>query len=171
MRLIPAKNLATFGSEHIREAACHLIACLAEAGVVTTSDADAQAWDQLISTSLKRKEENVQQSAVIAFGALARYKGIDEQTVKECIDQTVATRHLYGRRGYALALGAIPFDIPRMDIHLPAVLSAVISAMTKKVLRFLCEKPMFGLTRKWTNQVTQRIHRRRMTLRLSEMLF
>jgi len=171
VRLIPAKNLTTFGSEHIREAACHLIACLAEAEIVTTNDADAQAWDQLISTSLKRKEENVQKSAVMAFGALARYKGIDEETVKECIDQTVATRHLYGRRGYALALGAIPFDIPRMDIHLPAVLSAVILAMTMKVLRFLCQYRCFGLTRNGLTKLRKRIHRRRMTLRLSEMLF
>ncbi|KAI8577490.1 hypothetical protein K450DRAFT_212781 [Umbelopsis ramanniana AG] len=132
VRLIPEKNLTTFGSEHIREAACHLIACLAEAGIVTTDDADTQAWDQLISTSLKRKEENVQKSAVMAFGAVARYKGLDEGTVKECIDQTIATRHLYGRRGYALALGAIPFDIPRMNIHLSAVLSAIITAMAMK---------------------------------------
>ncbi|KAH8549512.1 armadillo-type protein [Umbelopsis sp. PMI_123] len=132
VRSIPEKNLTTFGSEHIREAACHLIACLAEAGILTTEEADTSAWDHLISTSLKRKEENVQKSAVAAFGSLARYKGIDELMVKECIEQTITTRHLYGRRGYALALGAIPFDIPRNDVYLPAVLSAIISAMSIK---------------------------------------
>lgn len=134
--------MTTFGSEKIREAACHLIACLAEAGVIAT-EADEQAWDQMISSSLKRKEENVQKCAVAAFGALARFKGIDAETVKECIDQTILTRHLYGRRGYALALGAIPFYIPANFVHLPNVLSALIFAMAIKVsLEFLYH--MFG---------------------------
>lgn len=142
--------MTTFGSEKIREAACHLIACLAEAGVIGT-EADEQAWDQMISSSLKRKEENVQKCAVAAFGALARFKGIDAETVKECIDQTILTRHLYGRRGYALALGAIPFYIPANFVYLPDVLSALVFAMAIKVtLEFLYH--MFGSPISRTNQ-------------------
>jgi len=131
VKSIPSKNLTTFGSEKIREAACHLIACLAQAGI-TGTEADEQAWSQVINSSLKRKEENVQKCAVEAFGALAQFRGIDRKTVEECIEETISTRHLYGRRGYALALGAIPFHQTANYTHLPNVLSALISAMTIK---------------------------------------
>ncbi|KAG2186104.1 hypothetical protein INT43_002542 [Umbelopsis isabellina] len=130
---IPTKNLTTFGSEKIREAACHLIACLAEAGVFV-SEEDSKCLKQLIASSLKRKEESVQQFAVSAFGTMARYNGFDADTVKDCHLEVISSRHLYGRRGYALALGAIPFNLPVNYTYLPDVLSALCSTMTIKVI-------------------------------------
>lgn len=125
--------MTTFGSEKIREAACHLIACLAEAGVVVGEE-DSKGLKEVIASSLKRKEESVQQFAVSAFGTMARYDGFDSDTVNDCIQQVISSRHLYGRRGYALALGAIPFNLPLNYTYLPDVLSALCSTMTIKVI-------------------------------------
>ncbi|KAI9310691.1 armadillo-type protein [Dichotomocladium elegans] len=114
---IPPRSLTTFGSEQIHEASCRLIECMARTHMPCVSAIPGDqnpldAWRTLVHTSLERKEENVQQFAVGAFEAMASSYGIDKETVYMALDKIASTRMLYGRRGYALALGTVVYTEP-----------------------------------------------------------
>lgn len=103
---LPPRSLTTFGSEHVREGACHLITCLATTGLNT----DPAAWKHLIHTSLERKEENVQQYAVLSFGAVAKTYGLTRDELDEALKKIdVNNIMIHGRRSYGLALGTIDY--------------------------------------------------------------
>ncbi|KAL9537255.1 hypothetical protein MBANPS3_011942 [Mucor bainieri] len=106
---LPPKSLTTFGSEHVREAACHLITCLSKTQLAV-DPTHLQAWKKVVHTSLERKEESVQGFAVLAFGALAKTYGLDSAEIEQAL-KNVDTQHAnyYSRRGYGLALGTIDY--------------------------------------------------------------
>lgn len=106
---LPPKSLTTFGSEHVREAACHLITHLSKTQLAI-DQAHLQDWKKLVHTSLERKEESVQGFAVLAFGALAQSYGLGNQEIEQAL-KNVDTQHAnyYSRRGYGLALGTIDY--------------------------------------------------------------
>ncbi|KAG0166735.1 hypothetical protein DFQ28_006283 [Apophysomyces sp. BC1034] len=105
---LPPRSLSTFGSEHIREAACHMIECFAH--VRLPAKEALVSWKLVISSSLERKEENVQEFAVAAFGAVAETYGITKDEVYVSIDKISSARMVYGRRGHALALGTLTYS-------------------------------------------------------------
>ncbi|GAN10993.1 tubulin-specific chaperone D-like [Mucor ambiguus] len=106
---LPPKSLTTFGSEHVREAACHLITHLSKTHLVI-DPTHLQDWKKLVHTSLERKEESVQGFAVLSFGALAQTYGLDNAEIEQAL-KNVDTQHAnyYSRRGYGLALGTIDY--------------------------------------------------------------
>ncbi|KAG2226582.1 hypothetical protein INT45_005068 [Circinella minor] len=136
---IPPKSLTTFGSEHIREAICRLIECMAIVNIPNFSIDQQQegkgesimaldVWKNLVHSSLERKEENVQEFAVAAFGAIASSYGISKEEVYTCLDKIASTRLVYGRRGYALALGKVSYLIDDRRAWLPDVTRHLCSA-------------------------------------------
>ncbi|CAO3582388.1 unnamed protein product [Absidia cylindrospora] len=111
---IPPKSLVTFGSEHIREATCQLIEYMARASLVSDDNNNTQLigqWKHVIQTSLERKEENVQEYAVGAFGAISQTYGICRSEVDTYLQKIETTHMMYGRRGYALALGTLDYNM------------------------------------------------------------
>ncbi|KAF7732752.1 hypothetical protein EC973_000024 [Apophysomyces ossiformis] len=105
---LPPRSLSTFGSEHIREAACHMIECFAH---VQLPAGDALlSWKEVVNSSLERKEENVQQFAVDAFGAIAKAYGYSKEELYTSIDKIDSSGMMYARRGHALALGTLTYD-------------------------------------------------------------
>lgn len=68
-------------------------------------------WKQVIQTSLERKEENVQEYAVGAFGAVSCSYGVDRSEVDAYLKKIETTHMMYGRRGYALALGTLDYNM------------------------------------------------------------
>jgi hypothetical protein len=113
---LPPRSLTTFGSEHVREGACHLITCLSTTQLNPgTSLAD---WKQIIHTSLERKEENVQEYAVLSFGAVAKNFGILESEIDQALLKIeIHNPMLHGRRGYTLALGTLDYIKYSSSIH------------------------------------------------------
>jgi hypothetical protein len=107
---LPPRSLTTFGSEHVREGACHLITCLSTTQLNVPPNALAD-WKQVLQTSLERKEENVQEYAVLAFGAVAKTYGLEKEEVDLALKKIEIhyNPQKYGRRGYALALGTIDY--------------------------------------------------------------
>ncbi|KAI9499220.1 tubulin folding cofactor D C terminal-domain-containing protein [Zychaea mexicana] len=133
---IPPKSLTTFGSEHIREAVCRLVESMAivhipnfpivvEKQVMTTA---LDTWKNMVHSSLERKEENVQEFAVAAFGAIAATYGISKEETYTCLDKIASARLVYGRRGYALALGKVSYLVDDRRAWLPDVLRHLCSA-------------------------------------------
>jgi hypothetical protein len=113
---LPPKSLVTFGSEHIREAACHLITCLSKTELKQVGK--LEGWKKVVFGSLERKEENVQEYAVLAFGAVAKTYGISKEEVYHCLVQIeISNQMVYGRRGYALALGEIDYKLYPEWLH------------------------------------------------------
>lgn len=100
--------LDTFGSEHTREAACRLIECLSLVDLPCDQET-LEHWRKLVYTSLERKEESVQQFAVEAFSAFSATYGVDQQAIDICLDKIRSSRMIYGRRGYALAVGKLSY--------------------------------------------------------------
>jgi hypothetical protein len=103
---LPPKSLVTFGSEQIREAACHLITNLSKTQIKADNSLDD--WKKMIHSSLERKEESVHQAAVLAFGAVAATYGLN-QTEMDLLLQKIEVQNPYGRRGYSLAVGTINY--------------------------------------------------------------
>ncbi|KAI8380956.1 tubulin folding cofactor D C terminal-domain-containing protein [Radiomyces spectabilis] len=129
--LLPPRSLTTFGSEHVREAACHLVECLARTYfpvLDVEGSTTLMAWKTLVHTSLERKEENVQQHAVYAFGALYATYPLSKEELDDCINKIASTRFLYGRRGYALALGTLSFHAVERHAWLHNVIMALCCA-------------------------------------------
>ncbi|CAO3632731.1 unnamed protein product [Cunninghamella blakesleeana] len=111
---LPPRSLTTFGSEHIREAACQLIACMA---LIQFNLFDGNKeksilnhWKQVVQSSLERKEENVQEDAVRAFGALSKTYDISLAEFETSLKKIESSSMMYGRRGYALALGVLDYN-------------------------------------------------------------
>lgn len=122
---LPARSLTTFGSEHIREGACHLITSFSTTQLNPgTSLAD---WKQIIHTSLERKEENVQEYAVLSFGAVAKNFGISESEIDQALLKIdIHNPMLHARRGYTLALGTL--DYTKYSSSLNGVLTQLCKA-------------------------------------------
>ncbi|KAI9247117.1 armadillo-type protein [Helicostylum pulchrum] len=113
---IPPKSLTTFGSEHVREGVCHLITCLSTTQL--NAGTDLSVWKHVVQTSLERKEENVQEYAVLSFGAIAKYYGLERvefyHALKKVeVDHTVVR----ARRSYALGLGTIEYIKHKDCVH------------------------------------------------------
>ncbi|KAI8140356.1 tubulin folding cofactor D C terminal-domain-containing protein [Fennellomyces sp. T-0311] len=132
---IPPRSMTTFGSEHIREAVCRLIECLAIVHVPNfpiRNDEKQQTtldvWKNVVHSSLERKEENVQEFAVAAFGAIAATYGISRDELYVCLDKIAPTRLMYARRGYALALGKVNYLVDDRIPWLPDVVRHLCSA-------------------------------------------
>ena len=132
---IPPRLLDTFGSEHIREAACRLVECLSLVNLPCDQET-LDHWRKLIYTSLERKEETVQQFAVEAFGAFSATYGVDQQAIDTCLDKIRSSRMIYGRRGYALAVGKLSYIQQERYGWLSQVLWALCSAAQVQVLDF-----------------------------------
>ncbi|KAI9485376.1 MAG: armadillo-type protein [Benjaminiella poitrasii] len=113
---LPLRSLTTFGSEHIREATCHLITNLSTTRVNASNS--LSDWKKVIHSSLERKEESVQEFAVISFGAIAEAYGVDKKEVDYAISKidTQNSNH-YSRRGYALALGTLDYSEHKDWLH------------------------------------------------------
>ncbi|KAI8082900.1 tubulin-specific chaperone D-like protein [Halteromyces radiatus] len=113
---IPSRSLSTFGSEHIREATCQLVEYMCRIRLIDNDKENTaiqmiDGWKRIIQTSLERKEENVQEYAVGAFGALSRTYGIQRSEVDIYLKKIETTHMMYGRRGYALALGTLDYNM------------------------------------------------------------
>lgn len=68
-------------------------------------------WKKVIHSSLERKEESVQEFAVVAFGAIAASCGFDQEEMDFALSKIdVRNPNYYGRRGYALALGTLDYS-------------------------------------------------------------
>lgn len=108
---LPPRSLTTFGSEHVREGACHLITCLSITQI-HLNEPSAADWKKIVQTSLERKEENVQDYAVAAFGAMAKSYGLRRDEIDMALKKIEVFNNpmMYGRRGYALALGTIDYS-------------------------------------------------------------
>lgn len=108
---LPSRSLTTFGSEHVREGACHLITCLSITQI-NLNESSAEDWKKVVQTSLERKEENVQDYAVSAFGAMAKSYGLNKDEIDIVLKKIEVFNNpmKYGRRGYALALGTIDYS-------------------------------------------------------------
>lgn len=131
MERLPPRHLTTFGSEHIREAACRLIECLAL--IQWPSQTALEAWKRVVYSSLERKEENVQQHAVTAFSALAATYGIARHEIDLCLEKIVPSHFIYARRGYALALGSLAYTTPEAINWLPDILDKLCLATQVQV--------------------------------------
>ncbi|CAO0797055.1 unnamed protein product [Mucor circinelloides] len=106
---LPPKSLTTFGSEHVREAACHLITHLSKTQL-KIEQKHLQDWKKLVHTSLERKEESVQGFAVLAFGAIAHSYGLQNEEIEQALKKVdIQHANYYSRRGYGLALGTIDY--------------------------------------------------------------
>ncbi|KAG2190201.1 hypothetical protein INT46_006400 [Mucor plumbeus] len=103
------KSLTTFGSEHVREAACHLVTNLSKTQL-KIDQTYLKDWKKLVHTSLERKEESVQAFAVLAFGSTAHSYGLQNEEIEQAL-KNIDTQHpnYYSRRGYGLALGTIDY--------------------------------------------------------------
>ncbi|KAI8979034.1 armadillo-type protein [Pilobolus umbonatus] len=118
---IPPKSLTTFGSEHVREAACHLITCLSTSQV--DPSVSLKDWKKCVAGSLIRKEQNVQEYAVYSFGAIAKMYGVDRKEIEFALSSIkVNNIMIHGRRSYGLALGTIFYDQDRYKPYLHDVL-------------------------------------------------
>jgi hypothetical protein len=106
---LPPKSLTTFGSEHVREAACHLVTNLSKTQL-KIDQTYLKDWKKLVHTSLERKEESVQAFAVLAFGSTAHSYGLQNEEIEQAL-KNIDTQHpnYYSRRGYGLALGTIDY--------------------------------------------------------------
>lgn len=115
---LPPRSLTTFGSENVREGACHLITCLSITRI-NVKESLTVGWKQVIQSSLERKEENVQEYAVLAFGAIAKSYGLQKSEVDIALKKTDIHNNpmMYGRRGYALALGTIDYSTHQEWLH------------------------------------------------------
>ncbi|KAI8360820.1 armadillo-type protein [Blakeslea trispora] len=114
---IPPKSLTTFGSEHIREAACHLTTCLSQTQL-KVSDNTLLVWKKVIHTSLERKEESVQEFAVLAFGSVTEAYGFKKEELEMALKKIDSQNiNYYSRRGYALALGTIDYRVYPEGLH------------------------------------------------------
>ncbi|OBZ90614.1 Tubulin-specific chaperone D [Choanephora cucurbitarum] len=114
---IPPKSLTTFGSEHTREAACHLMTCLSQTQL-KISDDTLLNWKKVIHTSLERKEESVQEFAVLAFGSVAKAFGFKKEELDMALKKVDSQNiNYYSRRGYALALGTIDYCAYPEGLH------------------------------------------------------
>ncbi|KAI8970360.1 armadillo-type protein [Mycotypha africana] len=116
---LPPKSLKTFGSEHIREAACQLIASFAKSRLSLEHKQDVLVdWKNVIYTSLQRKEETVQAFAVVAFGAVAEANGFSQEELDIALQKVnVINSNYYERRGYALALGTLDYSKQPDNLH------------------------------------------------------
>ncbi|KAL1931108.1 hypothetical protein VTP01DRAFT_10245 [Rhizomucor pusillus] len=123
---LPPKSLTTFGSEHIREAGCRLVECLSLIRL-PADDESLSCWKKLVYSSLERKEENVQEYAVAAFRAISATYGISEQEKTICLDKIATAGQMYGRRGYALALGTVSYRSEK-KVWLPEIIDKMCAA-------------------------------------------
>ncbi|CEP19812.1 hypothetical protein [Parasitella parasitica] len=106
---LPPKSLTTFGSEHIREAACHLVTNISKTQL-NIDRSTLNDWKKMVHTSLERKEESVQEFAVLAFGSIATSYGLAAEEIEQALKNTdVKHANYYSRRGYGLALGKIDY--------------------------------------------------------------
>ncbi|KAI8636410.1 tubulin folding cofactor D C terminal-domain-containing protein [Parasitella parasitica] len=106
---LPPKSLTTFGSEHVREAACHLITNLSKTQL-NINQLSLEDWKKVVHTSLERKEESVQGFAVLAFGSIASTYGLTAEEIEQALKNVdVLHANYYSRRGYGLALGKIDY--------------------------------------------------------------
>lgn len=125
--------LDTFGSEHTREAACRLIECLSLVHLPCDQEI-LDHWRKLVYSSLERKEESVQQFAVEAFSTFSATYGVDQQAIDVCLDKIRSSRMIYGRRGYALAVGKLSYIQQERHQWLSQVLWSLCSAAQVQVL-------------------------------------
>ena len=134
---IPSRSMTTFGSEHIREAACRLIECLAIVNVpnfpVKDNETTLDVWKNVVHTSLERKEENVREFAVAAFGAITATYSISKEELYTYLDKIGPTRLKSGRCAYALALGKVNYLIEDRVLWLPDVVRNLCSAAQVQV--------------------------------------
>ncbi|KAL0073909.1 armadillo-type protein [Phycomyces blakesleeanus] len=131
--LLPPRSLTTFGSEHIREAACHLIECLSYAKFPSFPDTKIlESWKSMVLSSLRRKEENVQEYAVAAFGAMLGQYGITQQDMDMFLESILVDSVMYARRGFALALGTIKYDTEQRLVWLHVVIEKLCFATRKQ---------------------------------------
>ncbi|KXS12028.1 ARM repeat-containing protein [Gonapodya prolifera JEL478] len=112
INLQPPTFYTSFGSELARIAACRLIECLAEAAwpskLEELPQPHLETWWDLVTSSLERKEPSVQERAVAAFRALSRRYGCPSRRVDKLMEGIQPISEKFARRGYALALGALP---------------------------------------------------------------
>ncbi|KAJ3341590.1 hypothetical protein HDU93_004492 [Gonapodya sp. JEL0774] len=109
---LPSTFLNSFGSEFGRSACCRLIECLAEAqwpiSIESCPPLHLETWWNIVTTSLERKEEAVQERAVAAVRSLSRQYDCPTKLVDNFITSIQPTAEKVARRGYVLALGALP---------------------------------------------------------------
>ncbi|KAI7861698.1 tubulin folding cofactor D C terminal-domain-containing protein [Spinellus fusiger] len=134
--LIPPRSLTTFGSEHVCEAICHMIECLSNAHFpcfdLKENTTTLETWKKIVHVCLERKEENVQEHAVVAFGAIVKTYSITKEEIDICMDKLGSVRMIYSRRGYALALGTLDYTIKERVPWLSLVLEKLYYATRKQ---------------------------------------
>lgn len=90
------------------------------------------SWKKLVYSSLERKEENVQEYAVAAFRAISASYGITDEEKTICLDKIATAGQMYGRRGYALALGTVSYRAER-KAWLPEIIDKMCAATRVQV--------------------------------------
>lgn len=96
-------------------------------------------------SSLERKEENVQEYAVAAFRAISATYGISEQEKTICLDKIATAGQMYGRRGYALALGTVSYRSEK-KVWLPEIIDKMCAATRVQARLVLLNYKMYITT-------------------------
>ncbi len=123
----PQDYLESFGSELTRTAICRFTECFCLTKWPLPSDIQTQ-WQQLLESSLRRKEEPLQQLAASALGGFCKRFGLDESKLLEVIQLASDTVHgPYSRRGFALLMGNLPHSI--LQSHTIRILNSLKEAM------------------------------------------
>ncbi|KAF9581923.1 hypothetical protein BGW38_000889, partial [Lunasporangiospora selenospora] len=108
---IPEFALSGFGSEHVRQALCVHMTCLAEASWPLEPSV-VRGWKTLIDSTLERIEEPIQKLASETFRAVVAEYGISVEEFEHLLRRTSPGADRVGQRGFALALGEIDYKKP-----------------------------------------------------------
>lgn len=124
--------LTGFGSEHIRQALCVHIGCLAESG--WPADASViTSWKNTVYSTLERVEEPLQKLASETFRDLFAQHGHNLMAEFDvCLGKVASTAasDRLGTRGFALALGEIDYRKPNYQAWTPRSIE-VLAKMVK----------------------------------------
>ncbi|KAF9191021.1 hypothetical protein BGZ51_007854 [Haplosporangium sp. Z 767] len=121
---VPSFTLSGFSSEHVRQALCVHIACLAEAGWAV-DEATLKSWHAIVYTTLERIEEPLQKLASETCGAIDAQYGVTEASFEYYLSRVAPGAERYGRRGFALALGEIDYKVAANAPWLTKVVAAL----------------------------------------------
>ncbi|KAG0327465.1 hypothetical protein BGZ99_007549 [Dissophora globulifera] len=106
---IPEYMLTGFGSEHIRQALCVYMGCLAQAAW-HTDEPTLMSWRAVVNSTLERLEEPLERLAADTSRAISAQYGISKMEFELWLNKIRrgATDRI-GQRGFALALGEIDY--------------------------------------------------------------
>ncbi|KAJ3326741.1 hypothetical protein HDU91_004570, partial [Kappamyces sp. JEL0680] len=126
-------NLESFGSDVVRQGACHFIQCAAQTDILQsleTPDQEAvcESWWAIIGQTLARSEEILHPVASEALKHFLLNPAVNmtDSRMQQYLDNTLPTKDKYTKRGFSIALGSVPK--PLLLRHAEAVVNGLIQA-------------------------------------------